>query len=258
MTHGRITRVSLDDTAYGHCVSRCVRRAFLWGQRRQLMAVRLSRGARGKPRLTGESRASAEVEGVASQATQRQGVMDSVGAMRARVSSPSSRLQNATVVPGSSGNEFVGPLLGRSGFRNSTEFAEEGFKRYQSFVDDAYENAHIAESKGLLKGNPNTRIGNAVDRENALRWRQWLESEGLSEGPANFVQMNRWLVDPAGSGKYVRPDIRIPSASVSLDATVGWKWPTDRQIIRFSEFSGGDRITIVRPQQKGGSYSIWP
>lgn len=116
----------------------------------------------------------------------------------------------------------------------------------------------IADSKGLLKGNPNTRVGDYVDRYSATEYKSWLSSEGLSEGAGEFVQMNRWLRDPGGSGLYTRPDIRIPSSGNILDATVGWKWSTDTQIMRFNSFSGGERITIVRPQQLGGSYSIWP
>jgi hypothetical protein len=64
--------------------------------------------------------------------------------------------------------------------------------------------------------------------------------------------MNRWLRDPSGSGLYVKPDIRIPSAGVIFDATVGFKDATDVQMMRFRSFSGGDKITDVRPQPMGG------
>jgi hypothetical protein len=125
-------------------------------------------------------------------------------------------------------------------------------------VNEGYDRALLAESNGLLKGNPNTRVGDFVDRFSASEYRDWLTTEGITEGPDQFVQMNRWLRDPAGSGLYTGPDIRIPSSGSILDATVGWKWSTNTQIMRFNTYSGGSRITIVRPEQLGGSYSIWP
>jgi hypothetical protein len=79
------------------------------------------------------------------------------------------------------------------------------------------------ESQGLLRGNPNTRLGDYVDRISARRLSAYLDSEGISEGPNSLVQMNRWLRDPSGSGLYVRPDARIPAAGRIYDATVGFK-----------------------------------
>jgi hypothetical protein len=150
---------------------------------------------------------------------------------------------------------FVGPTFGKSGFISTSELADASFLRNQSYVTDAYDVALAKNARGLLTGNRNTRIGSFVDRDSATRYGAWLDSEDI---PREMVRMNRWLRDPAGTGLYVRPDIRIPGASLSLDATVGLKWSTDTQIMRFSSFSGGDRIIIVRPQQLGGSYSIWP
>ena len=113
------------------------------------------------------------------------------------------------------------------------------------------------ESQGLLRGNPNTRLGDYVDRISARDLKAYLRSEGVSEGSGSLVEMNRWLRDPAGSGLYVRPDVRIPAASRIYDATVGFKPYNSTQITRFGQYSGGDRITVVRPSPMG-SYSIVP
>lgn len=153
---------------------------------------------------------------------------------------------------------FVGPLIGKSGFRTSSEFAEAVGARYQGFVDDAYVVAQRNEARGLLTGNPNTRLGVEVDRISAARLEAYLQSEGIKEGPGSLVQMNRWLRDPNGSGLYVRPDVRIPAAGRIFDATVGFKPYNAPQIMRFGHYSGGDYVTLVRPGAVGGSYSVIP
>lgn len=153
--------------------------------------------------------------------------------------------------------EFVGPLIGRSGFRTSGDFAEAIGARYQGYVDDAYVVGQRLESQGLLRGNPNTRLGDYVDRTSARDLKAYLRSEGVSEGAGSLVEMNRWLRDPAGSGLYVKPDVRIPAAGRIYDATVGFKPYDSTQIMRFGQYSAGDRITVVRPIPMG-SYSVVP
>jgi hypothetical protein len=155
-------------------------------------------------------------------------------------------------------SDFVGPLIGKSGFKTSAEFAESVGARYQGFVDNAYVAAQRLEAKGLLRGNPNTRVGDYVDRISSRDLKGYLASEGITEGPNSLVQMNRWLRDPAGTGLYVRPDVHVPSAGRIYDATVGFKAYNSTQIQRFGQYSGGNYITVVRPGPVGGSYSIVP
>jgi len=157
---------------------------------------------------------------------------------------------------GASDAEFVGPLIGRSGFKSTGELSDALYVRYQTAVDDAYTAAVAAERDGLLTGNPNTRLGRAVDDAARADIRAWLKSEGIGDGPGGLVDVNRWLRDPTGSGAYVVPDVRITGAQQIFDATVGTKWSTTPQIVNFRNFSLGDRITIVRPTPLGGSYSI--
>ena len=71
--------------------------------------------------------------------------------------------------------------------------------------------------------------------------------------------MNQYLRDPVESGAYRIPDLYVPGASQIYDATLGYKWfETTPQIRDFYQFSGGSRITIVRPTPLGGSYTLIP
>ncbi len=161
-------------------------------------------------------------------------------------------------VLGVANGDFIGPLIGKSGFRTSAELAEALGTRYQGFVDDAYIAGQRLESRGRLSGNPNTRLGDYVDRISASRLQAYLKSEGVVEGSGKLVEMNRWLRDPAvGSKLYVRPDVRISAAGRIYDATVGYKAYDSTQITRFGQYSNGDLITVVRPKPFG-SYSIVP
>jgi len=156
----------------------------------------------------------------------------------------------------SNGPDFIGPTIGRSEFRSWEEFNAEAYRRYQQYVDEAYEDGIRADQDGLLPGNRNTRLGNMVDQASRARMRAWLESEGIPEGPDGLVQLNRWLRDPAGSGAYVRPDVQVPG--LILDATVGNKPPGATQLERNAQYSGCIPTTIVRPSKLGGSYSALP
>jgi hypothetical protein len=58
----------------------------------------------------------------------------------------------------------------------------------------------------------------------------WLSSDGVSEGPGRIVEVNCWLLDPAGSGAYRIPDVRISNANIIFDGTIGWKDGTTTSI----------------------------
>lgn len=145
-------------------------------------------------------------------------------------------------------------------FASADEFGAEAFARYQRYVDDAYEAALRAEARGILSVpeglSRETVLGQRVDRAARFRMKRWLRSEGINEGPGSVVQVNRWLRDPAGSGAYRIPDLRIPGAESIMDATIGQKGFSLLQIQEFHSFSYGNRITIVRPTLLGGSYSL--
>jgi hypothetical protein len=162
--------------------------------------------------------------------------------------------------PGASiADDFIGPRIGaRTQARTLDEFTSEFYGRYQRYADEAYETvtSQIASGRRPLSGTiaAETEIGSRVDAISRGRLRAWLRSEGISEGPGGFAQVNRWLRDPSGSGAIRIPDARVPGHI--FDLTIGTKTSATPQVADFFRFSAGSRVTIVRPRQVGGSYSI--
>jgi hypothetical protein len=160
------------------------------------------------------------------------------------------------------GGEFIGPRIGKSGFTTPDELASEVLSRYQKYSDLAYDRALRADAAGRLKVRPGvsqaTRVGQYTDRIAQSMLKGWLKSEGIPNSPNGLVRINRWLRDPAGTGLYRIPDVRVPSANMIFDGTIGYKWSSTPQVVDFMNFSAGDQVVIVRPGQLGGSYSIIP
>jgi len=177
------------------------------------------------------------------------------------------RIASGTKVGSGGGNgvnsgraEFIGPTIGKSGFTSADELAGETYARYQKYTDLAYQRALDAEASGKLvipAGVPReTGLGQYTDRFAQSMMKGWFRSEGISKGSSSVIQVNRWLRDPAGTGAYRIPDVRTPN--YIFDGTIGYKWSTTPQIVDFTKYSGGSRVTIVRPTDLGGSYSIVP
>jgi hypothetical protein len=73
-----------------------------------------------------------------------------------------------------------------------------------------------------------------------------------AEGLENLLLVNSRLTSPSGYA-YRIPDLQVPN--LILDATLAPKDFQTPQVIDFHNFSGSN-VTIVRPTQEGGSYSI--
>ena len=152
-----------------------------------------------------------------------------------------------------SDDEFIGPLIGKSGFRTTDEFIEHVAARYQQAIDDGFLLAQRQEDLGLLSGLPETRVGSFVDDFARRDLRAFALSEGLDG--SNLLRVNRRLYDPSGSGRYRIPDLNV--AGHIFDATVGIKTPLTPQVIDFGLYSGG-RVTVLRPSSLDGSFSALP
>jgi hypothetical protein len=154
------------------------------------------------------------------------------------------------------------PILTYGRYGSADAFGAEALVRYQRYTDEAYAATLRAEQRGRLNVPPgmsrDTIVGQRTDAIARTRMERWLRNEGIAEGPGQTVQLNRWLRDPSGSGSHRIPDFSFPGGNSIMDGTIGWKWFTTPQVTDFYNFSGGSRITIVRPTELGGSYSVLP
>lgn len=134
--------------------------------------------------------------------------------------------------------------------------------KYQGFVDDGFTLANQAWDDGLLTApsgvSKNTVLGQFTDDYARDYMQRWIADEGIGEGNGELIQINRYLRDPSNPSAYRIPDVSIPDANQIFDATLANKtWGTP-QVRGFFDYSRGSNITIVRPTQMGGSYSVLP
>jgi hypothetical protein len=154
--------------------------------------------------------------------------------------------------------------IGASRYGSYQEFAHATYQTYQAAVDDGYAAAQEALDNGTVTVPPGvsrqTVLGQQTDAFARDAMKLWVESEGVAEGTGapNIIQINRRLLDPSFSGVYRVPDVYVPPAGQIFDASLEFKIATSPQIRDFWNYSNGSRITIVRPTEAGGSYSILP
>ena len=90
-----------------------------------------------------------------------------------------------------------------------------------------------------------TVLGQQVDQYARGALLNYLDNEGIQEGPGGQVLVNRQLLDPSGSGNYRIPDVQIPSASLILDGTIGSKNLLTPQIQDFIPYREGRSISFL-------------
>jgi len=150
--------------------------------------------------------------------------------------------------------------IGKSGYASVQEFSDVAYAKYQGLVDEGYARADEALQSGKLQVpagvSEKTVLGQFTDDYARVGMKDWLADEGIEEGAGQVIQVNRYLYDPAGTGAYRIPDVSFPGASQIYDATLGFKSWSTPQVRGFYQYSNGSAITIVRPVQLGGSYSV--
>lgn len=152
-------------------------------------------------------------------------------------------------------DDFVGPRFGTAGFKSTDELSDTIFTRYQSALDSSYDDFIRLESQGLIEipagVNRRTYLGQFIDRAARTDITDYARAQGVED----FIDINRRLYSP-DSTSYRIPDLRLPNSNLIYDATIAPKNINTPQVRDFFDFTNGGRVTIVRPVQEGGSYSI--
>jgi hypothetical protein len=121
---------------------------------------------------------------------------------------------------------------------------------YQNFYNQAWQEVVNDFNQGGTKvpagQSWQTVLGQRTDAAARDMLNDYLNAQGIPEGPGGQVLVNRRLYDPSSSGAYRIPDVRIPSANLILDGTVGTKTPATPQVQDFMNW-GNNRVNIVSP-----------
>ncbi|HQQ77107.1 MAG TPA: RHS repeat-associated core domain-containing protein [Thermoanaerobaculia bacterium] len=123
---------------------------------------------------------------------------------------------------------------------------------YQQFINEAAQAVVVSFNRGEIPVPAGvswqTILGQRIDAAARTRLRDLVRSLGIPEGPGTDVLINRRLTDPAGSGRFRIPDLRLVKSRRILDGTIGAKDSSTSQVKDFEMFSLGDTVEIVRPQ----------
>ena len=157
---------------------------------------------------------------------------------------------------------FMGPGIGKSGYKTLEEFNLALAKKYQEFVDAALAKISQDVANRIRVPQPgipyNTWLGQQVDDMARKAMKGWLKSESITEGAKGFAKVNRRLKNPAkqipsGQSAFRIPDVRV--GNHIFDASLELKSGFTAQVRDFFSF-GARRVTIIRPSTMGGGYSI--
>lgn len=148
--------------------------------------------------------------------------------------------------------------IGRSGFATWADFARGLEGVYSNAYNQAQErwNNMTPEDRARTSRRPaNLREGSYLDRESRRAARAWIQSQGLTEGPGQQIQVDRVLRNPDNRRQYVRPDLYVRGVYLG-DGSRTTKTVTDPQISNMMSWAGISQVRIIRTTHAGGNYSV--